>query len=76
MRERTNDGKAMVQFLINVLNGRPYKGIKLENRMKAAEILLDRGYGKPPQAIASQLDEQKEIRIIVKYEDDEDATRI
>ena len=50
VREKTNDGADVVDFLIKVVNGRVRKA-KLADRIHAAEVLLDRGFGKPLQSV-------------------------
>ena len=53
VRESTRDGRTLVDFLVQVAEGKPVMGRKptLADRMRASEILLDRGWGKAIQRI-------------------------
>jgi hypothetical protein len=57
VRESTGDGRTLVNFLVQVAEGKPVLGRKptLADMMRASEILLDRGWGKAIQHIDSDL---------------------
>jgi hypothetical protein len=59
----TGGGKALVDFLVLVAEGKVPE-LKRE-RMRAIELLLDRGFGRPVQAdlLKMQLDTDKPLRI-------------
>lgn len=49
VREKTGGGEALVEFYWNVFQGKPLEDGRMptaEQRMKAAEWLTDRGFGK------------------------------
>jgi hypothetical protein len=46
IRDATREGQDVVKFLVAVMNGRE-KQAKMSDRIQAATILLDRGFGKP-----------------------------
>jgi hypothetical protein len=53
VRESTGDGRTLVNFLVQVAEGKPVLGRKptLADMMRATELLLDRGWGKAIQHI-------------------------
>ena len=68
IRERTHDGRDLVDFVVDVfqgngerLNGHPPK---LEVRFEAATWLADRGFGKPVQTIAHTGDDGGPVKIL------------
>jgi hypothetical protein len=56
VRESTHDGRTLVDFLVQVAEGKPVLGRKptLADRMRATELLLDRGWGKAVQRLESE----------------------
>jgi hypothetical protein len=56
VRESTHDGRTLVDFLVQVAEGKPVMGRKpsLADRMRATELLLDRGWGKAVQRLESE----------------------
>jgi hypothetical protein len=64
VREATHDGRTLVDFLVQVAEGKPVMGRKptLADRMRAIEILLDRGWGKAIQRIDA---DQSPVTVIV-----------
>jgi hypothetical protein len=50
IREQTNDGEALVHFVVEVFRGK-VDGVRLRDRLEAATWLADRGFGKPIQAL-------------------------
>ena len=60
MRAQTNGGKELVDLMIGVLHGRLVvngKKPSFGDRIKAAEWLADRGWGKPIVMVESQSDD-------------------
>ena len=53
-REMTKDGEYPLQFLLNVQQGK-VKQAKVRDRVAAAEILLDRGFGKSTQLMEAEV---------------------
>lgn len=49
IREATNDGDELVQFMLSVLRGE-VAGTRLRDRVEAATWLADRGFGRPAPA--------------------------
>jgi len=57
--EVTNDGKELVDALVaiargtlpEILSGKATKEVTVKDRLRAIEMLLDRGYGKPPATL-------------------------
>ena len=64
MRESTRDGRTLVDFLVQVAEGKPVMGRKptLADRMRATELLLDRGWGKAIQRIDA---DQSPVTVVV-----------
>jgi hypothetical protein len=60
-----DDGDKIASFLLDVLNGAELDGVKpkLAERLEAARILLERGWGKTPIAIASDGEPTKFVLI-------------
>lgn len=53
VREATRDGEDLVEFLLRVLNAEEdFEGASVRDRVDAAKILLDRGFGKALDRIA------------------------
>jgi hypothetical protein len=48
VREKTNDGQLLVDFMLRVLNGEE-KGASVSDKVAAAKFLADRGFGKPTE---------------------------
>ncbi len=46
------DGRVVINFLVDVVNGKPIKGRipRLTDRVDAARVLLERGFGRVPLA--------------------------
>jgi hypothetical protein len=57
VRESARDGRTLVDFLVEVAEGKPVLGRKptLADRMRAIELLLDRGWGKAIQHLEGDL---------------------
>jgi hypothetical protein len=53
VRESTRDGRTLINVLAQIAEGKPVLGRKptLADRMRATELLLDRGWGKAIQLI-------------------------
>ena len=53
IRERTNDGQELVDFVLSVMRGAEIDAEKpgLKVRMQAAQWLSDRGFGRPVQGV-------------------------
>jgi hypothetical protein len=51
IRAETEDGSALVDFMAKVFRGELAE-VTLKDRVAAASWLADRGFGKPPQALA------------------------
>jgi len=64
VREATHDGRTLVDFLVQVAEGKPVLGRKptLADRMRAIEMLLDRGWGKAIQRIDA---DQSPVTVVV-----------
>jgi hypothetical protein len=64
VRESTGDGRTLVDFLVQVAEGKPVLGRKptLADRMRATELLLDRGWGKAIQRIDA---DQSPVTVVV-----------
>ena len=50
IREETDDGEDLADFLLHVFRGE-VEGVKLKERLEAATWLADRGFGRPVQAM-------------------------
>lgn len=50
IREKTEDGAAVVRVLVDVLEGREPRA-KVADRIEAARLLMDRAWGRPLQAM-------------------------
>lgn len=50
IRERTKDGRAIVDFMLEVLAGR-VEDAKVADRVAAARFLAEHGFGKPQQLV-------------------------
>lgn len=62
VRELTGDGQALVDFLLSVVRD---PGERTSDRMQAATILLDRGYGRAVQQ--TEIDAQLTARPLEQY---------
>lgn len=43
--------KKLLEFLGDVASGEPFVGADVKDRLRAVEMLLDRGFGRPPQML-------------------------
>lgn len=64
IREKTLDGTELADFLINVMRGNEKVFCKMTDRLRAVEILLDRGFGKQPV-----IDGDKTIKPVLNLSD-------
>ena len=64
VRDATQDGQTLIHFLVQVAEGKPVLGRKptLADRMRAIEMLLDRGWGKAIQRIDA---DQSPVTVVV-----------
>jgi hypothetical protein len=64
VREATHDGRTLVDFLVQVAEGKPVQGRKptLADRMRAIELLLDRGWGKTIQRLDA---DQSPVTVVI-----------
>lgn len=59
VRSHSLEGTELVDFLLNVMKGTVSPFTKIGDRLKAVEMLLERGWGKAPQVIALEGGENK-----------------
>lgn len=64
IRDKTLDGTELADFLIGVMRGQEKVFCKMSDRLKAVEMLLDRGFGKQPV-----IDGDKNIRPVLNLSD-------
>lgn len=66
IRCETKEGSDVLDFLLAVMTGRE-KGAKLEHRLQAAQMIMDRGWGKPVQQVDQTVDQSGKLVIEVEY---------
>lgn len=58
VRSKTLEGKSLIDFLVDVFTGGDKVFSKMSDRLFAAKLLLDRGWGQAPQTITFEKDAQ------------------
>lgn len=71
IREQTQDGKELVDFLLDVMRGKEKLFCKMGDRMKAVEMLIDRSEGRVKQVVDEPEDGNKQRVDWTKLTDDE-----
>jgi hypothetical protein len=68
IRQKTQGGKALVEFWLSVLDSDDPK-LTWDHKLKAADALADRGFGKPVQQTVNEhtSDQDAPMRIVVEY---------
>lgn len=56
IRDKTLQGTNLADFLFGVVNGRESLFVSMKDRLKAVELLLNRGWGQAPQTITFEKD--------------------
>jgi hypothetical protein len=82
VRRRTHNGRALVDFFMNVLEGRPIERPgrrpltpNIDHQIVAANWLSDRGYGRPKETleVLDQSSQTQRLELLRKLSDDERA---
>jgi hypothetical protein len=80
VRRRTHNGRALVDFFMNVLEGRPIERPgrrpltpNIDHQIVAANWLSDRGYGRPKETleVLDQSSQTQRLELLRKLSDDE-----
>jgi hypothetical protein len=60
IRSRTNDGQALLEFALEVMEGK--HGAELSDRIDALKWLADRGWGKAVETVVLEDESQREVQ--------------
>ena len=67
VRTGTKDGRELVEFWLDVMRANPdgpYAKAKLEVRLKASELLAERGFGKVEVTVDEEANAPRTVRVV------------